>query len=358
MTVNVIGSAAQQQYVPLAQAGQTPGQLPVPAGAAANVGTLPVAMRADAVHASYGTLGWLGSGVDGAATFDGTAAPAGVSRHSSTLYSATRDLNYTTMVISAGVTLDMAGFILYVQGTITGPPSGSAAVITCAPASPSGTNQGTPASVAALYAVGRALALGVGWPGATGTTGVGAQISISTAAYSGSILSQSGSGGAGSAGAGGSGFGGGTPNVDIANSLSRFETAVTGRACAIDTLSLTNPYYAWYVMGGYGGGSGAGDSTNVGGAGGCGGNVVVVNARIVTGIINVTAPGGIGGAPTTGNCGGGGGGAGGVAWLNSADLTAWTGAISAAGGPGGAKIGTGVAGGSGAAGQPLATTWL
>jgi hypothetical protein len=59
MTANVIGSAPQQQYVPLGISGQTPPQEPAPINATntANVGSLAEAARADHVHAFTGAVG-------------------------------------------------------------------------------------------------------------------------------------------------------------------------------------------------------------------------------------------------------------------------------------------------------------
>lgn len=335
----------------LAQSGQVPSQNPVSPGTA-NVGALNVAARADHVHPSYGLFGWLGDGSMGSATFDGTATPTGVVKDSATLYHATGNLYYTNMTINDGVTLNMAGFMLCVQGTLAGPSTGGA-IISVVPNVATGTNQDTAASSAAKNAP-RPVPLGPGRAGVSGGTGAG---SAGTAAVTSTIVTNAaGAGGLGSGGAGGSGGTIPTINTGQGQAATTFMGRTFGFAPGYDTQLVGAPTAGF--TGGPSGGAGGGDGTNKGGAGGAGGSTIIVNARVVTGIVNVTAPGGAGGSPTVGNCGGGGGGAGGIAYLNSCDLSGWTGAISAAGGAGGTAVGTGVNGSSGGAGIATSTAWL
>jgi len=59
-----------------------------------------------------------GSGVDGSQTLDGAATILGMVP-AGNVYTATRDLNLQDLTINTGVTLVMAGFRLYVAGTLT-----------------------------------------------------------------------------------------------------------------------------------------------------------------------------------------------------------------------------------------------
>src|SRR5262249_22818824 len=77
-------------------------------------------LRADATWAApptptlFAGPGEFGSGVDGAAVFDGSTAVAGFTR-SGSVYTATRDAFFTDVTSGPGVTIDMTG-----GGTITG----------------------------------------------------------------------------------------------------------------------------------------------------------------------------------------------------------------------------------------------
>jgi len=321
----------------------------------ASVGVQAAAARADHVHPSAGIYGWLGTGSDGAVVFDGTQVPPGTAKVSATVYKATRSLNFTSMTISAGITLDMCAFYLRVRGILAGPSSGTPAVITC---SQNGVVGGVNMSVAGGFpytlnsgAAGRPVAIGVGLAGGVGTTAIGG--SATSNIWSLYYL-QSGIGGNGSNGSGGSGSSVNS-NGMVQDIWSEFNVATSGFGHYFDQ---ANPGGQMGVMaGGCGGSAGGGDGTNKGGAGGTGGNIVIVNTLVISGLINITAPGTAGGTPTTGNCGGGGGGGGGVARLNAVDLSLWTGSVLAPGGMGGNGCGTGAAGTAGGVGMALATQW-
>jgi hypothetical protein len=61
----------------------------------------------------------FGDGADGEALFDGIAEPAGARRISATRYVLTRDVRYTTMYVSADITLYVAGFVVSANASIT-----------------------------------------------------------------------------------------------------------------------------------------------------------------------------------------------------------------------------------------------
>ncbi len=267
---------------------------------------------------SAGLVGWLGDGSDSTATFDGTATPAGMTKLSSAAYQATRDVFYTSIAISSGITIDMASRQLYCQGTLSGPSSGSHAVITCIQA---GVASGTNNSVAGTNFssnTSRGITLGIGIKGGNGGITTGSTAGDLTQAGHGSA------GGAGGTGASGSGGAAHSSNVNTvvvqqpASSWRRFLTATTGMSTALDWANSTGTPNIYQLLGGEGGSGGGGDGTNPGGAGGAGGNILIVNARSVVGLMDFTAPGGAGlmdftapggagGTPITGNCGGGGG---------------------------------------------------
>jgi hypothetical protein len=350
---------------PLALAGQTPSQAPVAPTAAGGVGALAVTARADHAHPSVGVYAPYGTGSDGAISIDGSATVGKFTKVTSTLFKLTGDVFATNLTIAAGIAIETAGFKVHVSGTLTGPASGTAATFQCSQPALSGTNQQTVASgtTSLVIGAGRYATLGFGQLGRGGVVGAG----VVAAAPGGSTAPQyagtanltgstsPGTGGSGTSGAGGAGLaspGQTVPNVNFPQTV--FEGLSRGTDAAA---AAGSPMIFGVLMGGIGGGSGAGDGTNAGGAGGQGGNVVIVNARIVVGKVNVTAPGQAGGTPTTGNCGGGGGGTGGAAFLNSTDLTGWIGAVSAPGGSGGTGVGTGAAGTAGVAGLAAATQW-
>lgn len=277
--------------------------------------------------------GYYGDGNDGVGTFDGSATPAGVTKNSSTLYTANRDLYYTSATIASGVTLAMAGWRLFVNGTLSG--AGTIANNGTAGTNGSGAAGGAGAPVAYF---GVAVHSG----GAAGTgTGAG------NLGGSGTNTPWGGAGGAGHAGGtGGAGAGGTTSGVTTLVRPAQDPDIVNGYYAA-KTTGSGNPPTALTIDGGAGGGGGGGGSTGAPGSGGGGGGIVGVYARIVSGSVSITAAGGAGG---NGNLlgGAGGGGGGGVVLFLHSDTTAWTGTATAAGGAAGTGgNGAGVAGSNG-----------
>jgi hypothetical protein len=339
--------------VPLATTGQTPAQEPVLPGSAANAGSLAYAARADHVHPSAGLYWAWGSGADGDLAFDGTTAVVLVTPFgnqtitpSGSVYSVSVPIAARNLTITNGVTIAVSqGCTVYVQGTLTC-PSGTATIHADGTA---GAVNGT--AGAARGALG-APATGVGGAGNTGAGGSGGSIGAPTDQWA---AAAAGAGGTGTSGAGGSTTGG-----VLSNRSGHFWLGRDPLSLLRGVLQGTDASTAGLLgsLGGSGGGGGGGgDGTNKGGGGGSGGGLVIVNAKIVSGAVNIRAAGGAGGTPSTGNCGGGGGGGGGYAFLNSTDLTAWTGAVTAPGGAAGTGVGTGTNGTAGSAGIALSTTW-
>lgn len=286
------------------------------------------ALRLDGGNAIFG------DGSMGAAAFDGALGVTGCSR-SGSVYTATQDLFYTDAVFAANVTLKMAGFRLYVSGTLD--CHASTVIIHADGGAASGSTQGAAAGASAILA-----ATGAG--GAGGGNGGGS-------ATASACLGAAG-------GTGGTGTGGGSPGTSTATAA----TAAQG--------SIRTPGSIWTGMlfgasgavaanggAGGGGGQGSGGGTNGGGGGG-GGGVLLICARIIRLAASTVlrAAGGAGGSASGASAGGGAGGGGGCVILlyrsRYAGSTAPAGLVSAPAGAGGAP---GAGGGAPSAGSVGAT---
>ena len=269
--------------------------------------------------------GILGDGTDGSVHLDGVVTVPWATLAGG-VYSMTRDALTTSLTIASGVTLVCAGFRIFCQGTVTNNGTLSA----------NGNNAtsftGGGASTARSLATGRS--------GGTGNTGVG-----STGGQGGFGVGNGGSGG------NGSGANTGGAAISSLSGLNWMLRDVQGIATGI--IAYANA--AQPIAGGSGGSGGGGDGTNRGGGGGSGGSLIALIARsfIHTSSGLMTAVGGNGFAPATGNCGGGGGGGGGGIFIFTINPATNAGSISVAGGTGAAGIGTGTAGGNGTAGTSL-----
>lgn len=324
-------------------------------------------LAADVVNAKLykntdGTTAWteiggpgpgvFGDGSDSTHTLDGSTTVLGMAP-SSSKYTAVRNLYFTDLVINSGVTLDMGGFILYVNGTLSGAGHVSA-----------NGNNATGASKGAFRTAKILPGSAGGGDGGSAAYGAPGNGGNSTTAPFGSTAT------GGDGGISGFGLGGGTGGVAgvVTAQTAQFgdlhnrEAATAGflvgyQGGSVGTTSFTT---------GSGGGGGRGGSNNggdsTGGGGGGAGAWVVVWARNVTLTGSIDAKGGNGangGADSDG--GGGGGGGGGVAVLVYSGGAAPT--MSAAGGtfgsggpvpdPGGAH-GSGAVGLVGSAGFTLA----
>jgi len=268
----------------------------------------------------------FGGGTDGAAVFDGSGAVTGCSRSGST-YTATRDLFYTNATFSAGVTLKMGGYRLYVNGTLT--MSAAGCIISCDGVAGSGRTAGGVAGVL------------LSSTGAGGDGGASGGANNGTAGSS--ITSALGAAG----GAGGNGAGAGAAAGTATTAAS---TPTDGSIYVVQSLTsglIFGVSGVKVVQGGSGGGGG-GAGTGAGGGGGGGGGVLLICARLINlgGTSSISAVGGSGAAGSGGaNAGGGGGGGGGaVVFVYRGKVTGNdpSSQISVAGGAGG----TGTSGGS------------
>jgi hypothetical protein len=245
-------------------------------------------------------VGPYGYGTDSNVTISGTTT-------------LTRDMFYSNLTLNAGVTLNTAGFRIFVRDTCT---IGAGAII---------RNDGNAAS---------GTSLGTGAPSGTlGGGGAGAPGAVNTSNGASNIVDSVG----GNGGAGGSGGAGGaaTP-VTSANGgpdiVKTFPNATQGRQLA-----------GGIVRGGAGGGGGLGSGGQAGGGGGGGGGVVMLAAHIITGSGTVQARGGNGGSGIPGGGGGGGGGC----VIVVTDLAPTGVSFNASGGAGGSASSVGTAGSPG-----------
>lgn len=290
--------------------------------------------------AFYSKDGDFGSGVDGDCRFDGTNVFDGsaATRNLATttgsapnrVYTLTRDVHATDLVVDAGITVNTAGFRIYCRGTaeING-------TLRNVGNNANANTGGTSSSVASI---------GVTTAGSNGTSGAGFGGTQTTGQVGGS-------GGAAGLGSNGAGGGARSPANSVNHGISSLSDFLpVSRA---DALSGTFRGAGGTVSigGGVPGATGGGDATNAGGGGGAGGGIVFLAARIV----NFGAAGGgdvrggNGGIPATGNCGGGGGGGGGTFLVLGEQINGIP-ANTLTGGSGGAKTGTGVAGSNGTSG--------
>lgn len=276
----------------------------------------------------------LGTGRDGALTFDGVSTPVGGATLVGSTYTATRDIAPTTATVSAGVRLNMGNYRLRCTGKLT---VGAASFISHNGADASGITAGSGAS-------GGASLGGGGGNGATGRSSLNAGVTGSAA-----TVSLGGNAGAGGAAAGGTpaGGSGGTATAPTAlhGDLRDPPHLQTGKLIA-------NGGNWANVNGGGGGGSGGNDGAggNSGGGGGGGGTTYVVCEEIDN-AGTIEANGGNGGNATgTDNGGGGGGGGGWVLLVYRIASGSGVGTVRAIGGNGGTASGAGAAGTAGTAG--------
>ncbi len=281
---------------------------------------------------AIGNTGAFGDGSDGPALFDGATVVAGATLGGST-YTLDRDVLYTDMVVSAGITVRTFNFRLLVNGTLT-----NNGVI---------HNDGNAAALdvagAALTAqtLGAAAAGGNGGTNAAGTAGNATAFSLDNGTGIG------GDGGAGGVNAGGvaGAFVGLIAVLGTARSL---PGALNGMA--------SSPSVWTSVQGGSGGGGGgSNDATTLGGGGGGGGGVMVLiaYALVNNGVIRCAGGAGASASGAGGDAGTGGGGGGGTLFCITRSRSG-AGTYTAPGGaPGATVVAAGVLGLAGAAGNVL-----
>jgi hypothetical protein len=268
--------------------------------------------------ASFG-VGVYGDGSDGIATCDGSTAVAGMTRSGST-YLLTRDVWFSNLAVNNSVTVEPAGWRIFVSGTLT--------------------NNGT------IHVNGAGSLPGGG--GGDGGAGGGSGQNFNTR------LGGGGSGGGGNGtsvtysmgGAGGNGYGGtgGTVTaIPAAYSSPRdLMTAINGAV-----MNGVSGGSVWQIISG-GAGAGGFDGGEGGYYGGGGGGVMVVVAQTLAGSGAFEANGGAGAFFIARASGGGGGG---FIVIVTRNTTSWTGSITATGGASG-----GLGGQAGAAGTVIQLT--
>jgi hypothetical protein len=279
--------------------------------------------------APQASVGWLGTGTDGAIVLDGVTAYNGFSSLAGSTYTLTRDVQAASLTINNGVTLATAQCRVFCTGTITNNGTISAAGNNAA----AGAAGGSLASHAFVGGRGG----GAGGTGVSGAGGNGGAVNYGAAG---------GAGGAGTAGAAGAGGTAGTSSAIFAAHIGTLPFSVIAGTVAYAGQNNSVEFGAG------GGGGGSDVAANAGGGGGGGGGTIALFAAAVVNNGTITAAGGNGAAGTGGNAGGGGGGAGGA--ILAYTLTAWTaGTTSVAGGTAGAGSGTGSGGSNGGAGLVL-----
>lgn len=309
-----------------------------------------------AVEADYSMFG---NGTDGDLTITSTGP------------SLTRDTFYRNVTISSIATLNLAGFRLYVSGTLDLTNAGANAIRSFAnngingPAATGtatgGSGDGGPANVTAI-----GKSTSNGGNGGLGTTTIG-NVGVAVA-NTVTVGGAAGAGGLGGTGSGGAAGAGGAANTGTAVTIG---SALPGIVLAGNSFISAGQHAS-------GGGAGSGDTTNAGGGGGGGGcaaNSIMIYARVIARGVSTAAGaihayGGHGGAGSNGlggNAGGGGGGAGsggsyihivclyltGTVVSNMLDVTGGIGGLAGNG------VGTGTGGTGGSAGASgCATVWV
>jgi hypothetical protein len=298
-------------------------------------GNATIVLGSGVVQQNKSPGGVFGTGADGAVAFDGTATYAGFSTTTGSapnlVYTLTRDVQATSIIISAGITVKTGNFRVFCQGSCT-----NNGTLSNAGNNASGSSGGG-ASSAALTG-GRA-----GGGGGTGVSGPGGN---GTAANFGTA---GGNGGAGTSGAAGTGGTAANTGTIAQNNLLQVPWALI-----VNQVNYANTGYS-VGFGAGGGGGGSDASSNAGGGGGGGGGVVAVFAGAFTNSATgtVTVAGGNGANGTAGNAGGGGGGAGGLIAIYTRTPWLQSGTLNVGGGTKGTHAGTGADGVNGGAGLSL-----
>lgn len=300
----------------------------------------------------FSVLGLGGDGSDGAAVFNGTDAVTGASRSGSD-YTLTRDVFYTDMTISTGVTVNPAGYRIFGTGTLT--LNGTGKIFRNGNAGSNGVDHTGGAGGAALadgYLKG-SLA------GTTGGTADNAAPTVpgngaNTANSIGSSAAASGTGGTGSNGAGSAPGTAGTATAALTTPKTAWQlhqmidVTATGATLKYDNSASAG-------AGGYGGRGNTVKGGGGGGTGSAGGIVAIYFKTISVGASAlITVNGGNGGNGGNGNDNGaadyGGGGAGGAGGNGGQLILVYgsytnLGTVTATGGTGGTG-GTGRGGGA------------
>lgn len=359
--LSLIGRAANTGGDPADIAAANDGEILYRSGTSLVFGNPPISSITDLSKGVHS--GWFGDGGMGNLVFDGAATVAITGFASlapaASVYTLTYDLHANDMQVDVGVTIDTAGFRIFVNGVL----------LLNGVIKRNGNNGGN-AGVSAGGAAGGVLAPGTVSGGVAGVAG-GSSGGGATNGNGRANVPRPGTVGSTAAGANGTsclGGGGGRNNLANAGGTSGANTAVIATnglpnyiVGAISGKSLDNTVQFFSGSSGGGGCAGnlAGSPANCGGGGGSGsgGGYVVVCARTFTGSGSITALGGNGGNGSNGSgagaLGAGGGGAGGPGGI--VVIVYGYGSVptySVAGGTGGSAGGNGssLPGGNGGAG--------
>lgn len=258
---------------------------------------------------------------------DGSEGDATIDTNGTTTL--TRDMMYGNLTVTAGDTLNTAGYRVYATGTIMIAATGKIS----ADGNVSNSFEGGSASASA-----KCGSSGVGGGGGDGGGGSGS-----------AATGLGGSGGAGAAGSVGAGGAGGAVTSVTAPTAQSLLAKCTG------ILTSSTSGIAGGAGGGGGGGSGYGAGNGKGGGGGGGGGTLVVVAGIaIANSGTLSAKGGAGSVtnqPGANSTGGGGGGGGGVIILIAPSITLGT--TDVTGGAGGTGTGGGATGTAGSPGTVI-----
>ena len=276
-----------------------------------------------------------GLGIDGALVFDGVATVAGLVPAGG-VYTMTRDLYPTTLVVTGAARLKTAGSAVFatVSVTVDGILDDDG-------------NPGTLGIDGAQRGL-RRFGPGTSPTGSGGSSFTWPVLFPSAPSSAGGAAGVAGGNGtsSGQGAGGGGGLGPGSPGGDLTQASGPSNVGATDFLTLLAGRQLGDRQVAQYGSGGGLGGGGIGSP----GGGGCGGGALAVCAPLIIGTGRISARGGAGFAGGT-DCGGGGGGGGGMVLLAYNSIGAVT--VDAAGGVGGAGNGAGAAGGTGAAGVVL-----
>jgi hypothetical protein len=306
------------------------------------------------------TLGIFGDGSDGSLHFDGSTPVLGVTP-SGSVYTLTREINATSILIDNGVTVVPAATDTQVTGT-----QGTQAfrIFCTGTLTNNGTirNNGSAGAVTGASNTGKGAAPSFGTVANGNNGGGGGTTAAGTGGTNNSVYWTTGTGGTGGTGTGGNGTGtgaGGAGGGRVGGAggaggnlavVTAAQGSVRNFFAAYSGVLVGAGNTQWH-FGGAGGGGGCSDGTVVGGGGGGGGGVVGIFARTLAGSGTIEAKGGGGGKPTGGGggttTGGGGGGGGGTIILVHTTGTMSTSVTAGAGNTGGS---TGTSGGNGADG--------
>jgi len=254
---------------------------------------------------------------------DGSDGPVTIAAGTTTL---AKDTFATDLTVQNGGILVMAGFRLWVRGTLN--------------VQAGGTIRYNGAAAAGTAGAGNTAA------GTWGTTTGGGGASTTTNGNNGTgsavaLPGFGGSGGAGGTGAGGAAGNGGTITVATA-ARGNLRNLIAGGWGQF--FSTAGSQVTW----GSGGGGGAGSGATAGGGGGAGGGGVMIFAHDIINSGAIEAKGGAGFTTGTANAGGGGGGGGGLIILGFHTFAGTAPDVSGgAGGNGGAGGGNGANGNAG-----------